>query len=115
MATKLPSQADSKPLQAAPAELMRISPSLSHRPNPDVLWRRLDDEVILMQLKTDQMFSLNRTGGRFWELIAGGLPLEAACEQMSREFEVAPERLTAEIREVLDLLIAEQLLLCEDG
>jgi hypothetical protein len=80
------------------------------RPHPDVLWRRLDDEVILMQLKTDRMFSLNRTGARLWELIAEGLPLDVVRARLEREFEVGQERLSAEIGQILELLAGEQLI-----
>jgi hypothetical protein len=92
----------------------RETPSMNPKPNPDVLWRRLDDEVILMQLKTDQMFSLNRTGARLWELIAEGLSFEEIRERMALEFEISPDRLTSELGQILDLLIERQLLTCED-
>ena len=85
-----------------------------NRPDPDVLWRRLDDEVILMQLKTDRMFSLNRTGARFWELIVEGMPLGKISERLLHEFKVAPERLALEIDQLLKLLFAEQLLVREE-
>lgn len=88
--------------------------SINPRPDPDVLWRRLDDEVVLMQLKTDRMFTLNRTGARFWELTAEGLPLDEISERMLHEFKVAPEQLALEVEQILELLIAEQLLMRED-
>jgi hypothetical protein len=84
-------------------------------PSPDVLWQRLDDEVIVMQLKTDRIFSLNPTGARFWELIAGGMKLAAVCEKMGEEFDVAPEVLAAEVERILTLLIGEQLLIAQES
>ncbi|HEX3409957.1 MAG TPA: PqqD family protein [Candidatus Binataceae bacterium] len=85
------------------------------RPNPDVLWQRLDDEVIVMQLKTDRIFSLNPTGARFWELIARGMKLDAVREEMGKEFDVSPEVLAAEVEGILALLIGEQLLIAEES
>ena len=84
------------------------------RPSPDVLWQRLGDEVIVMQLKTDRIFSLNPTGSRFWELIAGGMRLAAVREEMVKEFAVTPEALAAEVEKILALLIGEQLLVARE-
>jgi Coenzyme PQQ synthesis protein D (PqqD) len=81
------------------------------QPSPDVLWQRLDDEVIVMQLKTDRIFSLNPTGARFWELIAGGMKLAAVREEMGKEFEVPPDVLAAEVDGILAHLLGEQLLI----
>lgn len=81
------------------------------QPSPDVLWQRLDDEVIVMQLKTDRIFSLNPTGARFWELLAGGMKLAALLEEMGKEFDVTPEVLATEVDGMLALLIGEQLLI----
>jgi len=81
------------------------------QPSPDVLWQRLDDEVIVMQLQTDRIFSLNPTGARFWELVAGGMKLDAIREEMGKEFDVPPDILAAEVEGILALLIGEQLLI----
>jgi len=85
------------------------------QPSPDVLWRRLDDEVILMQLRTDRIFSLNHTGARFWELIVAGMDLESIREALEDEFDVSPEVLAAEVEEILALLISEQLLIPQES
>lgn len=81
------------------------------RPSPDVLWQRLDDQVILMHLKTDRIYSLNSTGARFWELIAGGTKLAAVRRELGAEFDVTPEVLAAEVEGILALMIGEQLLI----
>jgi hypothetical protein len=85
------------------------------QPSPDVLWQRLDDEVIVMQLKTDRIFSLNPTGARFWELIAGGMKLAVVREEMGKEFDVQPDVLAAEVEGILALLIGEQLLIARES
>ena len=91
-----------------------VSPTDCLQPSPDVLWQRLDDQVIVMQLKTDRIFALNPTGARFWELIAGGMKLTEVCAEMSREFDVAPTVLAAEVEGILALLISEKLLIARE-
>ncbi len=90
------------PAKTPSAQALRI--------NADVLWQRLDDEVIVMQLKTDHIYSLNHTGARLWELLAGGKDLPSIRIELENEFSVSPDRLAAEIDETLALLIGEQLL-----
>jgi len=71
--------------------------------NPDVLFRRLDDEMVLVHMKTNEIYALNPTGARFWELFAEGLPRERIEERLLAEFEVEHAQLTAEI----DALLAD--------
>ena len=65
--------------------------------NPDVLFRRLDDEMVLVHMKTNEIYALNPTGARFWELFAEGHPRERIEERLLAEFEVEHAQLTAEI------------------
>ena len=44
--------------------------------------------MILLHLRTNRFFELNRTGARFWELLGSGLALQEIREKMMEEFEV---------------------------
>ena len=81
------------------------------RVNADVLWQRLDDEVIVMQLQTDHIYSLNHTGARFWELLVAGKDLPSIQLELENEFGVTAEILAAEIEKTLAVLIGERLLI----
>ena len=61
------------------------------RPNKDVVSRRVGEEVVLVQLDSDQMFSLNPTGARAWELLSEGRDLEAIEAAIADEFGVDRE------------------------
>ena len=78
-------------------------------PDPDVAFQRVDDEVVLVHLKTNQIFALNATGARFWELLAEGRTRDEIEATMGTEFAVAPEVLTAEIDDLLAALARERL------
>ena len=78
-------------------------------PDPDVAFQRLEDEIVLVHLKTNQIFALNETGARFWELLAEGKPREEIESTMLAEFDVSREQLDAEIARLLDALAAERL------
>jgi hypothetical protein len=66
----------------------------------DVVARRLDDEVVLVHLGTNRIYSLNATGGRYWELLEEGLGHEIIVRRMQAEFEVDQTMLEREIASI---------------
>ena len=82
---------------------------LSVKPNPNVIFRRLGDEIVLFHLETDRFYELNATAARFWELICepdGGARL---YEQLMAEFEVGSDDLTTEAEALIASLRKEDL------
>ena len=54
----------------------------------DVLFRVLDDETVLINLKTGVYFGLNPVGTRVWQLVAEHHALARVLDVMLDEFEV---------------------------
>ena len=82
---------------------MRDVPASMPTVNPDVVSQRVGEDVVLVHLKTNQIFALNETGARFWELLAEGRSrAEIECA-LHEEFDVEPEPLRREI----DALVAD--------
>lgn len=77
--------------------------------NPDVAHQRVEDEVVLVHLKTNQIFALNETGARFWELLCAGSSRPEIEAAMLAEFEVEPQTLAAEIDGLLAALAREDM------
>ena len=80
------------------------------RPQPDIVSRRLDDQTVLVNLRTNRIFELNRTGARMWELIGEGSSESQVVERLLAEFEVPQEQLEREVRTLLDSLLDEGLI-----
>jgi hypothetical protein len=78
-------------------------------PNPDVVSRRLGDEVVLVHLRTNRIFSLTPTGARFWELLSDGKSRTEIEAALLQEYEVTPEAVSTEIDSLVRTLEAEQL------
>jgi hypothetical protein len=83
-------------------------------PSEDVVARRLDDVVILINLKTNRIFELNSTGARIWELITSGNSLADIRETMLREFDVSEAELSSAIDTLISWLRNEGLLASRD-
>jgi hypothetical protein len=72
------------------------------RSSPDALATRVGDEIVLVDLKTDQIYSLNRTAARIWELLCADCDRAEVERRMLEEFDVTP----AEVAEAIDALVA---------
>ena len=88
--------------------------TLTVKPNPDVLFRRLGDDMVLFHLGSDRFFELNATGARFWELLTAGHDVDDALQLMREEFAVDPEELEREATALLEMLRRENLMTVND-
>lgn len=77
--------------------------------NPDVLFQRLENDAVLLHMKNDRFYNLNRTGTRLWELLSEGQDLVHIQEQMLKEFDVEPAALQKEIKDLIVSLQKEDL------
>jgi hypothetical protein len=81
-----------------------------YRPNSSVLMRKVEDEFVLVHMGRNQIFALNSTGARLWELLSEGWTRGDAVEQLTREFDVDAGSVELETDKLLRLLIREGLL-----
>ncbi|SRR6266851_6987080 len=87
-----------------------LRPLLSAKPNPNVIFRRLGDEIVLFHLETDHFYELNGTAARFWELLCEQGNDDRVSEQMLAEFAVDPAEFATEAEQLLASLKKEDLL-----
>lgn len=72
---------------------------------PDgVLVRELQGESVLLNLNSESYFGLDDVGTRMWAVLTGSPSLEAAYETLLSEYDVAPERLQADLRGFVERL-----------
>jgi len=79
------------------------------RPSSDVVHQELEGEIVLVHLRTNRIYSLNRTGARVWELLGENWDRAQILTQLEREFEVALEELERELDGLFAQLSAEGL------
>jgi hypothetical protein len=72
--------------------------------HPSVLFRELDQELVLIDLRDDRCFSLDSVGGRIWQLLAAGSEVPAIAEQLRAEYDVSDAELSRGLAELLDRL-----------
>lgn len=79
------------------------------RPSPHVVSSRLGDAGVLVHLKTNQIFELNATGVRIWELIVEGRAFEGIVGVLGAEFSEDADRVRHEVTELVLALQREGL------
>jgi hypothetical protein len=82
---------------------------------PDhVLFTTLDEGAVVLNTRTNQYFSLDEVGARFWNLLAGGETLRGAYESILDEYEVGGAQLERDLLSLVERL-AEQGLVESDA
>jgi hypothetical protein len=81
------------------------------KPSTEVICRELGDAAVLIHLGTNEIFELNPTGYRVWQLLHEGLDREAIESRMLQEFTVGHDQLRREIGDLLARLAARDLIL----
>lgn len=69
----------------------------AYAPGPDVVFRELEGESVLLNLETGIYFGLNTTGTRMWRLIEEHHLLEPVLAALEREFDAPRPRLETEL------------------
>jgi len=80
--------------------------------SPDVMVRKVGEESVLLDLKTERYLGLDDVSARFWDLLTSGESIQSAYDTLLAEFEVDPERLRNDlddfVQELRQLGLVEQ-------
>ena len=87
------------------------------RPSPDMVFRQIADEYVLVPIRQDvadmeAVFTLGGVGARIWELLDGERDGHAILSQIVAEYDVAAEEARGDLIEFLEDLLA---LICSRG
>jgi Coenzyme PQQ synthesis protein D (PqqD) len=80
------------------------------RPNEHVVSSRLGESAVLVHLRTNQIFELNATGVRIWELIGEGRTVADIERTLQSEFDVDAGRIHADVALLVTELMNEGLI-----
>ena len=78
--------------------------------NKNVLWKVVDNEVVLVNSKNDEYSYLNTTGAEVWQMIAEGVSQSEIVKKLSGEYDTSPETIKKDIDAIIDDLIKSKLI-----
>jgi Coenzyme PQQ synthesis protein D (PqqD) len=87
--------------------------SLQVKPSEDVVWRDLQGESVLLDLKSGVYFGLDTVGTRIWTLLQAQSDLQAVLEELLREYEVTEETCASDLLNLVSLLAEKGLVQME--
>src|SRR5437867_12801241 len=77
--------------------------------NPDVTFRKLHGEIVILKLETSIYFGLDAVGARTWRLIEDHGSLGVVFEALRSEYDAVPPVLERDLLELVDHLCAKGL------
>jgi Coenzyme PQQ synthesis protein D (PqqD) len=81
------------------------------RPADEVAWREVDDEVVLLDLRTSMYWSLNGAAAVLWVALADGSSLEELSLRLVTEYGLDPATARRDAWKFLESCLKEDLLL----
>jgi hypothetical protein len=94
---------------------MTISLDTVVRRSGDVLFTRLDDELLAVDGERGYLYALNQSAGCVWELIATPTTVADVCARLSGEYAVDADTCRASVIAVLERLNDVGLLVIHAG
>lgn len=90
---------------------MTTTPVLGDRltVSPDVVFRELEGEAVLLDLESGTYFGLNAVGTRIWSLIQERDSLRAVLDAITAEYDARPEVLERDLLRLAAELCAKGL------
>ena len=73
--------------------------------SPDVLFRELEGESVLLDLATEQYYVLDDVGTRMWQLLAQHGEIEAVVRQLVDEYDASEDRLRGDLASLVAGLV----------
>src|SRR5437867_10647192 len=77
---------------------------------PDVLFRLVGNEAVLLNLRTELYLGLDPVGTEMWAVLTNTSSIEAAYDSLLQEFDVEPERLRHDMNDFIEKLLAQGLI-----
>lgn len=72
--------------------------------SPDAVFQEVKGEAVILDLARGVYFGLDEVGTRIWQLVQAHGSGRAVFDQMLKEFDVEPERLEADLDDLLQAL-----------
>lgn len=78
--------------------------------NPDIIWKNVKGEIVLLNPVSGKYYGLNKVGCAFWEKVDGKRSLSEITSSLLEDFNVEKERLVKDIEDLMKTLTGNNLL-----
>lgn len=88
---------------------MPLSFAIRIAPVPEVMYRAVGDEAVLLNMKKQTYFGLDPMASRMWTVLNESKSIQAAFELLLTEYEVSEQQLRKDLGEFVEKLVEEGL------
>jgi hypothetical protein len=92
----------------------KIGPDSLVQRAKDILFNRIDDELLAIDAKAGYCYSLNESASRAWELISSPTRIETVCRRLIEEFDIDKDSCERDIIDLFERLNEAGLLRIKD-
>jgi coenzyme PQQ biosynthesis protein PqqD len=86
-----------------------MNPETVLKPNPMLAWREIDGSIVIISPEHSMVHELNPTASFVWKRVDGRRTADEIAEQLAAEFDVTRESALADVHELVESLVANQL------
>ncbi len=90
-----------------------MNQTIRYRPSTEVLTQQVEDATVVVHLGTNQIYELNGTAARLWDLLSQGCAPAEAAERLGKEYDVDKVRLAGEVENMMQSLAAQGLVVAD--
>ncbi len=83
--------------------------------NPDVIYRIIDGETVILNLAKGYYYNLRKTGSKIWEAIDNGLSRDQLLNQLFSRYDVDREEIIKSVTKFIEELKLEGLIMVKNG
>jgi len=80
----------------------------------DVQSRRFHEEVVVLDLRRGEYFSLNEVGARVWDALSSGATLREVIETLAVDYDTSVTQLSVDVLAVVEDLLRRELVVQGD-
>lgn len=84
---------------------------MKYQISPEVLFSKIDDEVIIMSIEADSYFGLDPVGSRIWELLEQPATMDELVSQLVQEYDVSEAECRQDAQDFVTEMVARGLIL----
>jgi coenzyme PQQ synthesis protein D (PqqD) len=85
-----------------------------HRLSPDVVFRDLEGEAVILDLTSGRYFGLNAVGTRIWMLLEAGTPIEQIVRTVAEEYAADAAQIDRDVKALVEDLLSRRLIIRAD-
>lgn len=75
-----------------------------------VIWKVVGDEAVFLDTRAGNYYLLNQTGARIWTLLTENKTTDEVAAIIAREFQTTPEAAKVDIAQLLESLLAAEII-----